>query len=124
MKIHTILLTTIAVGVIGACSTKPTVVKNIHYECDRGSSLNVTFTEKGVTTVHGGRNSMPKYEVKKVAANVTLSDNTLITLPMQKAASGFMYSNGKFTLRGKGDEAMWSVGRMLAEHCEVKPSLD
>lgn len=119
--IFIILFTTITAGSIGACATKPVLAKNIDYQCDRGTNLSVTFTEKGFTTVRGGKNSMPKYEIKNVAADVTLADGTLITLPVQKVASGFMYSNGKYSLRGKGDEAMWSVGRMLAEQCAVKP---
>lgn len=108
-------------GVMASCTTTPKPAKNIHYECDRGTHLNVTFVEKGATTVRGGRNSIPRYEIKNVAANVTLADDIIITLPVQKVASGFMYSNGKYSLRGEGDEAMWSVGRMLAEHCVIKP---
>ena len=103
------------------CTTTSKTAKNVHYECDRGSQLNVTFTEKGVTTIRGGRNSMPRYEIKNVAANVTLPDGSVIILPVQKVASGFMYSNGKYSLRGEGNEAMWAVGRMLAERCEAKP---
>ncbi|MES2636738.1 MAG: MliC family protein, partial [Pseudomonadota bacterium] len=95
---------------LGACATKPAIANKINYQCDRGSVFSVTFVEKGITTVRGGRSSIPRYEVKNVAANITLADDTLITLPAQTTASGFMYSNGKYTFRGKGDEAMWSVG--------------
>lgn len=110
----------IATSIIGACMTSPKIAKPTHYVCDRGTGFSVTYTEKGFTTVRGGRNSMPKYELKNVAANITLSDGTLITLPVQKTSSGFMFSNGRHTFRGEGNEAMWSVGRMLAERCEVK----
>jgi len=114
------MLVCIAVGLLANCTTTSKVQKNIHYECDRGTHLNVTFIEKGVTTVRGGRNSMPHYEIKNVAAKVTLYDGTAMALPVQKVASGFMYSNGKYSLRGDGNEAMWAVGRMLAERCEAK----
>lgn len=115
-----ILLAAITVGIISACATTPAPAKTISYQCDRGTNLNVTFTEQGFTTVRGGRNSIPRYEIKNVAANITLADGTSITLAAQEVASGFMYSNGKYSLRGKGDEAMWSVGRMLAEQCLAK----
>ena len=115
------LATCLVIVLVGACTTTSKTPKNVHYECNRGSQLNVTFTEKGVTTIRGGRNSMPRYEIKNVAANVTLPDGSVIILPVQKVASGFMYSNGKYSLRGEGNEAMWAVGRMLAERCEAKP---
>ncbi|WP_020168096.1 MULTISPECIES: MliC family protein [Methylotenera] len=122
ISILVISLICVTAGIISACVTAPKAAKPTHYACDRGTSFSVTYTEKGFTTVRGGRNSMPKYEVKNVAANVTLADETLITLPVQKTASGFMYSNGRHTFRGEGSEAMWSVGRMLAERCEIKAS--
>lgn len=111
----------IATCFIGACATLPADTKGVHYACDRGTELAVRFTEKGFTTMRGGRNSMHRYEVKKVAANISLVDGTLIILPVQKVASGFMYSNGRYTLRGKNNEAMWSVGKMAAELCVIKP---
>jgi membrane-bound inhibitor of C-type lysozyme len=120
IKIIAIIFTCITSCFIGACATSPADAKMVHYECDRGTELVVTFIEKGFTTMRGGRNSMHRYEVKKVAANITLEDGTLVTLPIQKVASGFMYSNGRYILRGKNDEAMWSVGKMAAEHCVIK----
>ena len=120
-KLISIAFICITACLLTNCTTNPKTPKNVHYECDRGSQLNVTFTEKGVTTIRGGRNSMPRYEIKNVAANVTLADGSVIILPVQKVASGFMYSNGKYTLRGEGDEAMWAVGRMLAERCKAQP---
>lgn len=111
----------IATCFIGACATLHADAKGVHYACDRGTELAVRFTEKDFTTMRGGRNSMHRYEVKKVAANISLVDGTLIILPVQKVASGFMYSNWRYTLRGKNNEAMWSVGKMAAELCVIKP---
>ena len=119
ISIIAISLISLTAVIISACVTPPKVEKPTHYACDRGTNFSVTYTEKGFTTVRGGRNSTPRYEIKNVAANITLADGTLITLPVQKTASGFMYSNGKHTFRGEGNEAMWSVGRMLAERCEI-----
>lgn len=115
-----ITLACVTAGFISACVTPPKAEKSTHYSCDRGTNISVTYTEKGFTTVRGGRNSIPRYEIKKVAANITLADGTVMTLPVQKTVSGFMYSNGRHTFRGDGNEAMWSVGKMLAERCEIK----
>jgi membrane-bound inhibitor of C-type lysozyme len=120
-KIFVVISACITTCFIGACATLPADAKSVHYQCDRGTELSVTFTKKGFTTMRGGKNAIRIYEEKNVAANITLADGTLITLPVQKVASGFMYSNGKYTFRGKGDEAMWSVGRMAAERCEIQP---
>jgi len=120
IKVFALTFVCITAGIISACATTPKAIKTTHYTCDRGTNFSVTYTEKGISTVRGGRNSMPRYEIRNVAANITLADGTLITLPVQKTPSGFMYSNGKHTFRGEGNEAMWSVGRMLAERCEIK----
>lgn len=108
-------------SIIAACASKPEVAKSVHYQCDRGTNFSVTFIEKGFTKIRGGRNSIPRYEVKNVAADILLADGTLMKLPVQETGSGFMYSNGRYTLRGKGNEAMWSVGKMAAERCVANP---
>ena len=109
----------VAASVIAACATKPEIAKSVNYQCDDGTEFSVSFTEKGFTTMRGGRNSMHRYEIRKVAANITLADGTLVTLPAQKVASGFMYSDGRYSFRGKNNEAKWVVGKMAAEHCIV-----
>ncbi len=116
-----ILVVLFAIITVGACATKPAPVKTVDYQCDRGTSLSVTFTDRDFTKERADRNTAHQDKVKDFVANVTLADGTLITLPAQIVASGFMYSNGKYSLRGKGNEAMWSVGRMLAEQCLAKP---
>ncbi len=106
---------------ISACATNATGEKSVRYLCDRGTDLHVGYTKKGFTTMRGGRNSMHRYEERNVAANITLQDGTLIILPVQKAASGFMFSNGRYTFSSQNNEVMWSVGKMAAERCEVRP---
>lgn len=44
-------------------------------------------------------------------------DNTEIRLPQQPAASGFYYSNGKYSVRGKGDKLTLEIGRMAPLEC-------
>lgn len=79
--------------------------------------MSVVFNYTYVSVVRGGRNGMHRVEKRLTGASLTLADGTLLELPAQKIAAGFMVSNGQYTLRGKGREATWSVGKMAAENC-------
>jgi len=105
---------------LSACATAPKA-KNIAYSCDRGTQFTVTYIKKGFTTMRGGKNSFHRYEERNVAADVTLADGTNMTLPAQKVNSGFMFSNGRYTLSGDGNKASWAVGKMLSESCYTNP---
>jgi len=100
-----------------ACSTTQPTKKQIVYHCDRGTTLNVTFVERSYSTIRGGRQNRLRHHKQVTAAVVKFTAEDVVTLPAEKVASGFMYSNGRYTLRGKGNEAMWTVGKMLDEHC-------
>lgn len=71
----------------------------VKYVCDRGTQLKATFSADG--------------------ENVEISTQSVenLVIPRQVSGSGFLYSNGRYELRGKGKEAMWSLGRMAAEKC-------
>lgn len=70
---------------------------DIKYACEDGSSLTVVFSE--------------------AQAEVTIPDGSRLSLPQQRAASGFWYSNGRYELRGKGDELQFAIGRMAPINC-------
>jgi membrane-bound inhibitor of C-type lysozyme len=70
---------------------------DIKYACDDGSALTVSFSE--------------------AAADVTIPDGSKIALPQQKAASGFWYSDGRYEIRGKGEELQFAIGRMAPVTC-------
>lgn len=125
IKTHTLGIYFISAltSLLGACASVPEV-DNIDYACDRGTQFNVVYTKKGVTTMRNGKNGIHRYEIKNIAANITLQDGTLITLPAQKAGSGFAFSNGQYTLSGKDNNASWIVGKMLAERCQINPKVD
>ena len=53
------------------------------------------------------------------AAGVTLSDGTKLSLPQQMSGSGFRYSSARFELRGKGRDALWTVGRRVPVECRA-----
>jgi membrane-bound inhibitor of C-type lysozyme len=67
------------------------------YSCEDGSHFSVRF-HRGV-------------------AFVTLSDGMKLKLPQRVAGSGIWYSSGLYDLRGKGREAMWTVGRKAPVNC-------
>ena len=41
-------------------------------------------------------------------------------LQQQVSGSGFWYSNGKYTVRGKGDSLWLEIGRMMPIDCQAK----
>lgn len=70
---------------------------DIKYACEDGTALTVVFSE--------------------TTAEVTIPDGSKISLPQQQAASGFWYSNGRYELRGKGEELQFAIGRMAPVTC-------
>ncbi|MFN3364404.1 MAG: MliC family protein, partial [Allorhizobium sp.] len=70
---------------------------DIKYACEDGTTLTVAFSE--------------------AQAEVTIPDGSKVSLPQQPAASGFWYSNGRFELRGKGEELQFAIGRMAPVTC-------
>lgn len=122
-KFHAYFLVTCAALLLSACALSPTLTPAAYYQCERGTELQVVFKEITVSKkTGGGRNTQHRLEKKRTTAFVTLNDGTALELPVQKVASGFMFSNGRYTLRGKGNEAMWAVGRMVEEQCTLKPN--
>ena len=43
-----------------------------------------------------------------------------ITLTQQPSGSGFIYSNGPSTIRGKGDDLTVEIGRMVPLQCTAQ----
>ena len=79
---------------------------NVIYTCSRGTRLSVNFT-----STHN-----------KNDENIAIINGfgkQAIILASKDVASGFLYSNGKYTLRGKDNKATWTVGRMADFHCTI-----
>jgi membrane-bound inhibitor of C-type lysozyme len=85
---------------------------DVKYTCTRDTKLSVTFTASNSDSD------------KKIAIINGFGEQAII-IPNVAVASGFLYSNGKYSLRGKGKKASWTVGRMASFHCSVgdKPIL-
>src|SRR4051812_19480394 len=80
-----------------AAGAKPIKAK---YVCNKGQSLKVVFQgSKAIVTPKGGET---------------------ITLRQGMAADGFLYSKGRYSLRGRGDDATWTTGRRKPLACHAR----
>jgi membrane-bound inhibitor of C-type lysozyme len=70
------------------------------YYCNKGLTLKVVFQgNKAVVTPKGGKT---------------------VTLPQGMSADGFYYVKGKYSLRGRGDDATWSAGFSKPYSCTAR----
>lgn len=69
------------------------------YACDDGTRLDVTFDPQADT------------------AAVSVDGAPPLLLPQAPAGSGFLYETPRHSLRGKGTEATWTVGRKVPVRC-------
>ncbi|AEB86030.1 hypothetical protein ALDI51_13360 [Alicycliphilus denitrificans] len=83
-----------------ACSSTPPAQadRNVSFTCTNGESISVVFSPANGTAilVRNGEN---------------------IELKQQPSGSGFMYSNGPNTIRGKGNDLTVEIGRMVPLQC-------
>jgi membrane-bound inhibitor of C-type lysozyme len=99
-----VLITLIAAAAAAGCAgrSRETVPAElpVHFTCTNGDALDVTFVP-----------------ARRVA--VLIRNDKPVDLAQQPAASGFVYSNGPNTIRGKGDELIVEIGRMVPLQCTV-----
>jgi membrane-bound inhibitor of C-type lysozyme len=69
-----------------------------YYDCGGGTRLKVDFAE--------GK------------AMVQMNDNPPVTIPAVESASGAKYMSPTHQFWSKGDEATWTVGRMMPMTCK------
>jgi membrane-bound inhibitor of C-type lysozyme len=75
---------------------------NAVFNCDGGLTLNVVFDN----------------DADPETAIVTIEGEDPMTLPIAMSGSGYNYSDGKISLSGKGDEAMWEVDGKDPVNCK------
>lgn len=69
-----------------------------YYDCGNGTRLKVDYVDAG-------------------SVMVQMNDNPPVTIPADKSASGAKYTSPTHQFWNKGEEAMWTVGRMMPMAC-------
>jgi membrane-bound inhibitor of C-type lysozyme len=92
-----------AAALLCACSATPPAPADLDvaFACTHGESVSVRFSPAhgtAVLTRHGER----------------------MELQQQPSGSGFIYSNGPNTIRGKGDDLTLEIGRMAPIECKAR----
>lgn len=103
----TIILALATVLVAGCATDTPpatapkTESHQVTYACDRGPDLTVVYAE-GTASIIGSDGS------------------AAVVLPQKPAASGTWYETPTHSIRGKGDEVTYTVGRMAPMTCKAR----
>jgi len=89
---------------LAGCVAKPplAVPEAVVFDCQNGEVLRVRF-------------------VAEPASAVLMRAQSEISLPQKPSGSGFIYSNGPNTIRGKGNALTVEIGRMAAIQCQARP---
>ena len=88
-----------AAASLAGCASPEVGVPGVsaYYDCGNGTRLKVEDAGDTVT--------------------VQMNDNPPVTLPAVASASGAKYMTARHEFWSKGDEAMWTVGRMAPMSC-------
>lgn len=81
------------------------------YRCDDASGFTAEFVGAGVDAAGGGR------------VILRFPDGSVVVLPQQPAASGFLYATPQHALRGKDNVATYTIGRRTPVNCETEPAV-
>lgn len=97
------LLISCAAVFVSACAavTPEPVQQEVDFVCSNGEKLAVRFMTAGERAV-------------------LLRHGQAIELQQRPSGSGFIYSNGPNTIRGKGDQLTVEIGRMLPIECRAQ----
>ncbi|MBO9544234.1 MliC family protein [Caulobacter sp.] len=102
-----ILALALATTLLAGCATDmpPATAKtegrSVTYACDRGPDLTVVYAED--------------------TASIIGSDGSAaVVLPQKPSASGVWYETPTHSIRGKGDEVTYTVGRMAPMTCKAR----
>jgi membrane-bound inhibitor of C-type lysozyme len=99
------IVLTLAVALLAGCSLfaprhdEPSELR-AHFVCTNGEELDVHF----IATRH---------------VAMLIRNDQSIELAQQPTASGFVYSNGPNTIRGKGNDLTVEIGRMVPLQCKT-----
>ena len=86
-------------GFAAAAEPPANTARVVNYQCDQWPQLQVSYAADGSQ------------------ASVALPSGKALLLPAKPAASGFLYETPQHSLRGKGDEVTFTMGRRMPMHC-------
>jgi membrane-bound inhibitor of C-type lysozyme len=92
----------LALFIVFAAACSSDTERRVKFACDNGEDVEVHFKPPGLA--------------------VLLRNGETKELQQQPAASGFLYSKGHFSIRGKGDELHVEVGKMTPLECVAHQS--
>lgn len=91
----------LAAVVLSGCGAGASKIPQAYYTCTDGSQFWASFPEG--------------------EALITFQDKQPLVLLQRRSGSGFLYSSGRYELRGKGKQATWTVGRSVPTTCNATP---
>lgn len=102
-----LIAVTVAACLATACASKPPIDdgspddREVAFTCSNGPDVSIRF-----------------FPAQGFA--VLVRNGETIELQQQPGGSGFIYSNGPTTIRGKGDDLTVEIGRMVPLQCKAK----
>lgn len=91
-----ILITLSGLVWLSGCVTMEVPERRATYSCDRGMDITVVYSGDSARVIEAGGE---------------------FVLQRESSASGFSYISGTRSLRGKGDEITYAIGRMAPMTC-------
>lgn len=92
------ILSFVALGLVAGCASVGGPGVSTYMECDRGTRLKLDYVNSNTVVV-----------------SVNGADG--FALPRTPSASGVSYGDAQHSLRTKGREAIWTIGRAMPETC-------
>lgn len=86
-------------GLAAAAEPPASPARVVNYQCDQWPQLQVSYAADGSQ------------------ASVALPSGKALLLPAKQVTSGFLYATPQHSLRGKGDEVTFTIGRRMPMHC-------
>jgi membrane-bound inhibitor of C-type lysozyme len=98
MKIGIITMLAGTIALAGCMDSVGGPGASSYYDCGGGARLKVDYVKDGEVMVQ-------------------MNDNAPVTIPADRSASGAKYMSPTHQFWDKGNEAMWTVGRMATMTC-------
>lgn len=87
-------------GLLAGCATMAEPARTVSYHCDRGPMLRIEY--RGDTAL------------------IVSPDGRGTVMPQRESGSGFRYASATHSIRGKGDELIYTIGRMAPITCHAR----